>query len=1487
MEDLKDQFFKAAGVFSKMIIAEKHLEVKEKKVCPVDVGGVAGGTKFSVHGLFFKYPVDTKQGNSWLYGGATENNLYAAKASNHDLRGLSYFMLSDTTKEFQIPMSALIDYQGYRLVVMTTLPLVGDTLVYGSCDAGKSMKWEESIHNKLEKMAKSLNLRPHLGPHDTVMALCGDLEIHKFTLDDKPVYYGLDMARIFPPADPQPGSPYGSIFFRMLRPELIKMFSTPLSSDAFSKWQSSDPLATEMNADVTSIMKLLQKQINQFALHLSHNKEVNNKFILPDVQLTKRPLFNGVATVDSFSRELHTKGINLRYLGSILIKMEGNDEMQCYIASLLIIRALKNLWKLKIQEQSQKTKERVYKICLDITIPFLNSCLNLRNERKTEFSKSLRTTILSMFSAGLLIAEEEKLLLKKLKELKTKLLIPWITVRFCQLCGISLNSSTVDIINSPKGHNLTISRADITDFVPNLKCLPIMEYYSGLYWYFQAQQCKEISTKQVLYQNSISRLGIAINYPFHNAKYYYASALLNLKMINPNLFYDPELVVEILRTVTIDELKNNPDGKFVICYYIDYLCALMWKIFTSEGDCSQNEKKHALEELAEVRKLREKKIYNPEVKSLLLYLNQEQKNSFLGYPNSKEKDFIHNSIRNKKLLSKPDTTGLPTHEAVAMNLESEVLSIATQKKNYLSSLYSTRSDLLISFLQEAMNWDLDKERKQWLFNSLFSFSKIINIWIESSPDIDLKKLCELFTDDPLSFLLCRSDLDSYKYLNKHYNHILDKNGKTLLHLIAEKPIYNIKEMKFLLSLNANLEVKDENGYTPLCSACTSTFVQKVKILLDEKANINIHTKDGTPLMIAAAHNNTELVQLFLNMGASVNDICSSETVLHKLAKIGHEKMVEHLVSLNADLSIKNKEGNTPFMVAVKNGKEKLVPHLFNDPNEIKPALEEATRINNIPVVMQMISSNANLNQYGGNILIIACQMGHTKMVEMLIAHMQQAGINIDLSVPLLTAMQNGYANLVEILSGFGATSNENPAHLLENACKNGHLSIVELLFNYQMVGQDLSKPLSNACGAGRKDIVEYLIKKKANLDSNENYRESPLYIASKRGYFDVVKLLLDAKANPNANGTSSLSVAVYKGHKSVVDLLVQEGANIHFQGTTILHTAADTSYPYLLEVAQFGVDLELLDSEGYTPLARAIYSKNDKGVMQLLEFGSNVNTPFRKTTHLLLALSNQNSPEIITALLDKNADIDGPQPTTPLQLACLNSGYIEIIKTILSKEKATEEYVNRKNNLGHTALHHAAHSGCLDYVQRLILCKADVNAKGNDDETPLHFACKGGYFSIAEYLIGEGVDINAVTKSNVTPLQAALEKGNRKLIDLLLSKLQQTNPLDIEVEGSGAPFFVSGLWKGYWLQNSSKGDMTILLDIYKGSISGYGSDSVGTFSWQGFCFENTGQIRMTKTYHGQHKVIYEGTKEGSVIKGTWVINENCYGEFVLEKWNED
>ena len=60
-------------------------------------------------------------------------------------------------------MMALVDYRGFRLIAMSVLPVQGDSLIYGSKDAGMTVKKSDPVFNGLMKEAgERLNLAPHL-----------------------------------------------------------------------------------------------------------------------------------------------------------------------------------------------------------------------------------------------------------------------------------------------------------------------------------------------------------------------------------------------------------------------------------------------------------------------------------------------------------------------------------------------------------------------------------------------------------------------------------------------------------------------------------------------------------------------------------------------------------------------------------------------------------------------------------------------------------------------------------------------------------------------------------------------------------------------------------------------------------------------------------------------------------------------------------------------------------------------------------------------------------------------------------------------------------------------------------------------------------------------------------------------------------------------------------------------------------------------------
>lgn len=157
---------------------------EEKTIKTMDVGGTAGGIKYSCQGILFKFAVDNenkrRKGGPYVYGGDSKLDHAAAKAAAHELKALiSYFNTTLVAPDLHFPLQALIDYRGFRLIAMPWLPITKSTIAYGSDDGGKTAHADIGELNELMKRAgKYLRLKPHL-VESKVLYAPGDIEGHR------------------------------------------------------------------------------------------------------------------------------------------------------------------------------------------------------------------------------------------------------------------------------------------------------------------------------------------------------------------------------------------------------------------------------------------------------------------------------------------------------------------------------------------------------------------------------------------------------------------------------------------------------------------------------------------------------------------------------------------------------------------------------------------------------------------------------------------------------------------------------------------------------------------------------------------------------------------------------------------------------------------------------------------------------------------------------------------------------------------------------------------------------------------------------------------------------------------------------------------------------------------------------------------------------------------------------------------------------------
>ena len=230
LNSLNVDFITTSSLYTRTIISEYFLNDKNlKSIHLQDLGGYAGGKKFLWHGILFKLAYYNDQDVDDIYNG---NDEAAAKAMGNELKGgNSYFRCLNTTTrssksttrrsckgkrqqqdvdqdvvvdqdvdQLHVALQALIDYKGFRMHAQAQLPIDQTTLLMGTSNGSRSVHSSSILlSNLMKETSEELNLRQHYVCNKMLYSAC-DIEGHKGH-DNK--YYLVDLARTFPPEDPQ------------------------------------------------------------------------------------------------------------------------------------------------------------------------------------------------------------------------------------------------------------------------------------------------------------------------------------------------------------------------------------------------------------------------------------------------------------------------------------------------------------------------------------------------------------------------------------------------------------------------------------------------------------------------------------------------------------------------------------------------------------------------------------------------------------------------------------------------------------------------------------------------------------------------------------------------------------------------------------------------------------------------------------------------------------------------------------------------------------------------------------------------------------------------------------------------------------------------------------------------------------------------------------------------------------------------------------
>eukprot|EP01083_Nonionella_stella_P078803 215874_1 len=336
-------------------------------------------------------------------------------------------------------------------------------------------------------------------------------------------------------------------------------------------------------------------------------------------------------------------------------------------------------------------------------------------------------------------------------------------------------------------------------------------------------------------------------------------------------------------------------------------------------------------------------------------------------------------------------------------------------------------------------------------------------------------------------------------------------------------------------------------------------------------------------------------------------------------------------------------------------------------------------------------------------LFVAAFYGHYQIVKLLIeAEMEKFNIqqpseflvdkhnDTEEYFPLFVACQNGHAKVSELILAHNADVTQTDAKqrsALWISSLRGHVDVVELLLSQPNLGIDDQDVLGvtalwAACQNNHIKVVELLLKANANPDLGKSDGCTPCWIVANHGSVECLELLIQYGADINKpdaqshGGATPLFVASQNGKKEAVLVLLIAGADSNparkEDGTTPIMMAAHNGYIEIVrQLLNFGADIMQANAERFNVFGCAAM-QGHCDIVKLL--------------HQHLVDSNNVKYDAIVQFVDEGDTGNG---WTALHVACM-AGHLDVVEYMVDTIKVD---IDKRDHQDRTAQMHACQNG--------------------------------------------------------------------------------------------------------------------------------------------------------------------------------------------------
>lgn len=371
--------------------------------------------------------------------------------------------------------------------------------------------------------------------------------------------------------------------------------------------------------------------------------------------------------------------------------------------------------------------------------------------------------------------------------------------------------------------------------------------------------------------------------------------------------------------------------------------------------------------------------------------------------------------------------------------------------------------------------------------------------------------------------------------------------------------------------------------------------------------------------------------------------------------------------------------------------------------------------------------------------------------------------------------------LAQILGAGGAQSAGMVQPLLFYAVEKNSANCARTLLQYgakaDATNAQGETPMMLASRKGFSQVINVLGDYSAD-------NESALLVAVENNNIETVKALLAKRANVdtrNRQGDNLLMMAIRGKQAQMVDLLMENGANINHEnnmGENPLAAAAIVKWDKMVDkllalkvspAAALAVVTKTSPSDGAAFAAKIadFALNNNRTDLIMLAMNYNPALAIANTANgkpFILAAMDKGAMAVAEMLLDSDVDFNQPIGDTYLMIAAAEKGARDIIKTLLINGVNPDS----RNKSGETALNVAARMGNTTLVEMLINGHSNIENADEKGYTPLISAVNGGSWDASKALLQAGAKTQAVTRKSQTALHFAVINKDVRMVETLL-----------------------------------------------------------------------------------------------------------------------